>query len=386
MKRILFKSGHIGFGGVERTQVEYINYLHSINADFKLVLDKEIEEQYVMNSIDCCPLIYLKSKNDMAELENARNNKNISLLYKIKYNLALSKERGIAKRNFANIVKDFKPEIAINYHNDYHFNLNVLKNSKNIIWVHSAIVSNWRPLKSAMKFIKKISKYDLIVCVSKGAMEEIIELKPTLKHKTTYLYNPINFEKIIQLSDEKFTNDEINLANEKFLLMVSRIDTVSKNYPTLFKAFDIAKDNGYDGKLYVVGGGNINDVAIVKDLLNKSKYKDEIKLLGNKINPFNWMKRCDKFILSTNFEGLPTVLLEALAVNDTVISADCRTGPNEILDNGKYGYLFPVGDASELAKLIMEAKPKDRSEINSHLLQFSPTVVLQKFNNILNEI
>jgi len=385
MKRILFKSGTTEFGGVERVQIEYINYLHSINADFKVVLEKEVEEQYVIN-IDCCPVIYLKNKNDIAEFENARNNKNISLLYKIKYNLAISKERGIPKRNFANVVKDFKPEIAINFHDYHYFNLNVLKNSKNIVWVHNSIVNKWRNLENGLKYIKKISKYDLIVCVSKGAMEEIIELKPTLKHKITYLYNPINFEKIIQLSNEKFTNDEINLANEKFLLMVSRIDTVQKDHITLFKAFDIAKDNGYDGKLYVVGGGNINDVAIVKDLLNKSKYKDEIKLLGSKINPFNWMKCCDKFILSTNFEGFGNVLVEALAVNDTVISADCKSGPNEILDNGKYGYLFKVGDYNELAKLMMEAKPKDRSEINSHLLQFSPTVVLQKFNNILNEI
>jgi len=168
--------------------------------------------------------------------------------------------------------------------------------------------------------------------------------------------------------------------------MVSRLDATQKDFPTLFRAFDIAKDNGYDGELYIIGDGNINDTVLINTLLNQSKYKDNIKLLGGKTNPFNWMRFCDKFILSTNFEGLPTVLLEALAVNNTVISANCPAGPSEILDNGRYGYLFDVGDYNELAKLMLEAKPKDRTEIYNHLEQFSPEVVLQKFNDILETI
>jgi len=380
MKRILFKTGHTGLGGVERTQVEYINYLHSINANFKVVLDKNFAEQNAMHDMFLCPVTYFKNETATAEFENAKQNKNNSFLHKIKYNFAISKYRKTLRTEFAEIVNDFKPEIAINYHTGYYFDLDTLKKCKNIVWIHTAIINPKRPINKALKYIKTLHKYDLIVCVSKGIVEEIIELAPELKNKTTYLYNPINFERIKKLSNDNLIDNEIN---EKFLLMVARLD-LGKGFDTLFKAFDIAKDNGYDGKLYVVGDGKINDTIIINELLNQSKYKEEIKLLGGKINPFNWMKHCDKFILTSIFEGLGIVLIEALAVKDIVISSNCKTGPNEILDNGKYGYLFEVGDYNELARLMIEAKPKDRTEIDKHLEQFSPEVVLPKFNNILN--
>jgi len=386
MKKILFKSGHTGFGGVETVQAEFINYLHSINADFKVVLDKNFAEQNVTESILKCSVIYLKNNAETVEFENAKTNKNKSFLHKIKYNLAISRDRKILKREFAKVVNDFKPEIAINFHDSYYFNLALLKDAKNIVWVHCSVVNNWRSLKNGLKYIKEISKYDLIVCVSKGIVEEIIELEPALKHKTICLYNPQNLERIKKLSEEEFLKEEIDLANEKFLLMVSRLDTVHKDHPTLFKAFDIAKENGYDGKLYVLGDGNDKQKAQVELLKNNSKYKDDIKLLGGKINQYNWMKKCDKFILSTNFEGLGIVLLEALVVNDTVIGSDCKYGPSEILDNGKYGYLFTVGNENELAKLMIEAKPKNRNEIDLHLSQFSTSTILSQFNSILEKI
>ena len=96
------------------------------------------------------------------------------------------------------------------------------------------------------------------------------------------------------------------------------------------------------------------------------------------------MKKADKFILSTKFEGLPTVLIEALTVNDNVISADCKSGPSEILDNGKYGYLFPIGDAKQLAELILNSEPKDRVEIDNHLQIFSQQSAFQKLEQIIN--
>ena len=380
MKKILFKSGHTGFGGVERVQTEYINYLHSINANFKVVLDNDLGEQNVMNENLKCPVIYLKNNEETLKFNNARMNKNKNFFYKIKYNFAISKNRKVLKKGFAKIVNDFKPEIMINYHDCYYFNMS--KNTKNIVWVHSSIVNNWRELKNGLKYIKKLSKYDLIVCVSKGIVEEIVNLSPELKNKTTYLYNPINFNRIEKLSNEEFTAEEVDFTNEKFLLMVSRIDTTQKDFPTLLKAYSIAKKNGYDGKLYIIGNGDEKEKLI--SLINNSEYKNDIKLLGGKTNPFQWMKKCDKFILSTKFEGLGNVLIEALSVNDTVISSDCKSGPNEILEYGKIGYLFSVGNVEELAKLILEAKPKNRDLINESLQRFDKKNIMLEFKNIID--
>ena len=70
-------------------------------------------------------------------------------------------------------------------------------------------------------------------------------------------------------------------------------------------------------------------------------------------NPYPYIKKADLFILSSNFEGLPNVLLEAITLNTFVISSNCPTGPSEILDNGKGGLLFKVGDYNELSKKII---------------------------------
>ena len=389
MKRILFKSGHLGFGGVERVQTEYMNYLYSVNADFKVVLDKDLAEQNVMAAHLKCPVVYLKKNNDVLELEDARANKNKSFLYKIKYNLALNKDRKLTKTGFSKIVNDFKPEIAINFHDLYYFDLDVLKNAKTILWVHSALISPWRNLEKGLKYLKKMSKYDLIVCVSKEIMEQIIELRPELKNKTTYLYNPVNFERIEKLSNEEFSDTVVGaycntpLQNKKYLLMVSRLDW-GKDFEALFQGFEIAKEKGYDGELYVIGEGENKDKQKIIELLEKNKFKSNIHLLGAKTNPFNWMKKCDKFILSSKFEGLPTVLIEALTVNDTVISSNCKTGPIEILENGKIGYLFTVGDSEELARLILEAKPKDRNLIDDSLQRFDKRNIMKEFEEIIS--
>jgi glycosyltransferase involved in cell wall biosynthesis len=372
----------LGFGGVERVQTEYINYLHSVNADFKVILDKDLAEQNVMSEFLKCPVVYLKSNNDVLELEYARANKNKNFLHKIKYNFALNKDRKLTKTRFTKIVNDFQPEIAINFHDLYYFDLSILKNAKTIVWVHSALISPWRNLEKGLKYLKKISEYDLIVCVSKGIMEQIIELAPALTHKTTYLYNPINFERIKKLSDEEFSDEEKELVSKNFLLMVSRLDW-GKDFEALFKGFELAKENGYDGELYVIGDGENKDKQKIIELLEKNKFKSNIHLLGTKTNPFNWMKKCDKFILSSKFEGLPTVLIEALTVNDTVISSNCKTGPKEILDEGKIGYLFEVGNSEQLAKLMLEAKPKNRNLINDSLQRFSHKNIMQEFNKII---
>ena len=381
MKKILFKSIHLGIGGVERTQVQYINYLQENNYDTSVLMEIDNGSNNIIDFSQNIPITFIKNISQAEKLKQVRNEKNISLKHKIRYNLELIKDKSASNNVFKQVTKELQPDIAINFHPAANtWNWKYIQNAKSIAWIHNSIVRKFITFNNMQKYIKKLSKYDLIVCVSQGVANEITELAPELEHKITYLHNPINFERIKKLSNEEIFIDE------KFLLMVARFDIASKDHYTLFTAFDIAKENGYDGKLYVIGDGNNEEKAIINTLLDMCKYKNDIKLLGAKINPFNWMKKCDKFILSTKSEGLPTVLLEALAVNDIVISANCKSGPSEILDNGQCGYLFDVGNYHKLAEFMLDAKPKDRKLIDNHLLQFSNEVIMQKFHNILEQI
>ena len=136
-----------------------------------------------------------------------------------------------------------------------------------------------------MKYLKKISKYDKIVCVSQDIVNDIVKFSPELKDKTICIYNPSDFDKIISLSNEEFTSDEKVLLDEKFILMVSRIELIQKDPSTLINAFEMAKDTGYDGKLYIIGGGP--DLPKLVEIANNSKYSSDIKCLGPKPNPYN---------------------------------------------------------------------------------------------------
>ena len=170
------------------------------------------------------------------------------------------------------------------------------------------------------------------------------------------------------------------LTKNKYLLSIARLDCIPKDFETLFKAYEIAKKDGYDGKLYIIGDGP--DKEKVEKLKEDNVYKDEIILLGRKENPYNWLKKADKLILSSRYEGFAIVLLEGLCLGKNVIASDCKTGPNEILANNR-GLLFKVGDYSTLAKYIISEKNKEELEFS--LEEFERNKIFKKFLKILED-
>ena len=104
-------------------------------------------------------------------------------------------------------------------------------------------------------------------------------------------------------------------------------------------------------KLYIIGRGI--EKKNLEEYILQNKLEKIIKLIPFKKNPFNLIRSADLFILSSIYEGLPNVLLEALTLKKFVISSDCPTGPNEILLNGKAGFLFKPQDYKKLAQLII---------------------------------
>ena len=115
------------------------------------------------------------------------------------------------------------------------------------------------------------------------------------------------------------------------------------------KAANILKKN-IKFKLLIIGRGK--NKKKLNDYINKNNLKKFIKIINYQKNPFPYLRKCNLFILTSKYEGLPNVLLEALTLKKFIISSNCPTGPSEILDNGKNGLLFKVGDYKELAKKI----------------------------------
>lgn len=380
MKKILFKSGSTMLGGLEKVQVEYINYLIDNGYDIKIVIENDNGPENVLEKDLKDKVVYLKNYDYIKRIKGFRNNKKKSVLHKLKYSLELIKEKVYSEKIFLKIYEDFKPEIVIDFDSSLTRTIKKLKYSKNILWIHSS-VEHWKKKKSKItRYVKKIESYSKIICICKEMMEDLIILNKNLEAKVDYIYNPVDENRIIKMSKLEFEENEKELSEKKYLLMVSRLDTVPKDFETLIKAFDLSKEKGYEGELYLIGTGP--DKEKVEKLISKSEFRDNIRLLGAKSNPYNWMMKADKLILSSKYEGFGVVILEGLILGKTYISSNCKTGPKEILNNER-GYLFEVGDYKFLSELILNAKSKKVT--CEKLEEFLRSKIFSKFEAILKE-
>jgi glycosyltransferase involved in cell wall biosynthesis len=370
-------------GGLEKVQLEYINFLFSKGYEIKVIIDNDNGPDNKLEHLIQPNITYLKDYDYIMKIRNARDERKKNILKKIKYNFLIRSEREYSKRKFLEIYNDFKPDIVIDFDSSLIKFISELKTSKNLVWIHSS-VSAWKKKQSKIdRFTKGLENYTKVVCICKEMKEELEGLNSKLKEKITYIYNPIDFNKIKDMAVQEFEKNEKELVKNKFLLTVARLDLVPKDFDTLFKGFDIAKDRGYDGKLYIIGDGP--DKEKVEESKENSRYKNDIYLLGRKMNPYKWMKKADKFIMSSRYEGYPTVLLEALALEKKIISSNCKTGPKEILKEGKFGDFFEIGDDKSLAEKIVKDVELDKEKLEKHMESFNIEKIYTKFLKILEE-
>lgn len=212
-----------------------------------------------------------------------------------------------------------------------------------------------------------------------------LELKKKLLKKynikSTCIYNPLDKKRIIQLSKAKLTNNFLKEKNFIKIINIGRL-TDQKDQITILKAINEIK-NIIKIKLLIVGQGK--NKKKLEDYIENNNLKKIIKINKFTRNPYNLIKSADIFILSSVFEGLPNVLLEAITLNKFIISTDCPTGPKEILYNGKAGLLFDAGNYIELSKKILffyynyNLCLKKRTIAKSGLKRFEYKINLDKY-------
>ena len=207
-------------------------------------------------------------------------------------------------------------------------------------------------------------------------------LKKTLNLKSSVIYNPIGIPK-------KFIKKKINFFNQfKNLKMISigRL-TDQKDHLTLIKALHLLKKEGIKFKFYLVGQGNNYDK--IYNAIKKYKLSSIVKLAGFKEKAYRYINSADLFILTSKYEGLPNVLIEAQYLGIPIISSDCPTGPKEILMNGKAGTLYKTGnylDLSNKIKLFIKNRIffiKQAKIAKKNLNRFGNNIFLQKYNKII---
>jgi glycosyltransferase involved in cell wall biosynthesis len=196
--------------------------------------------------------------------------------------------------------------------------------------------------------IKKIlSKSDKIIV---NSLEFQKEFKKKFNIKTICIYNPLNKKEILSKSKNNINLSFFKKNNKLKILNIGRF-TDQKDHLTLLRSVKILKDK-YNLNFILLIMGRGENKKKIQIFITKNNLNENVKLIGFKKNPYKYIKHCNLFVLSSRFEGLPNVLLEAITLKKLVISSNCPTGPNEILNHGKGGLLFKTGNQNDLAKKI----------------------------------
>lgn len=209
-----------------------------------------------------------------------------------------------------------------------------------------------------IKLLYSTKIVDVIVPVTKKIQVILEKYYQIDKTKLKTIYNGINIEKIKEMAKENINDYEQIFYNNQIIKFITmgRL-TEQKGYFNLIKAFSKVKKQVPNSKLFIIGDGKLRNKLML--LIKKEKLNSDIILLGKQKNPFKFIAKSDIFILSSLYEGFPNVIIEAMACELPIISTNCETGPNEILNNGEYGLLTKVNDSEDLAKkMLFLAKDK----------------------------
>ena len=206
-----------------------------------------------------------------------------------------------------------------------------------------------------------------------NSREMKLEFKRDLNLKSLLIYNPLDKQQIISKSRKKAKINFYNKKNHLKIINIGRF-TDQKDQITLLKALVLLKDQ-LKFQLILLGQGSKKKE--LKNFIENNDLNKNVKIIDYIKNPYPILKKSDLLILTSKYEGLPNVLLEAITLKKLVISSDCPTGPKEILQNGKGGVLFKTGNYFDLYKKILDLKQKNKSNKKKVLFAYNS---LKKFD------
>lgn len=188
-----------------------------------------------------------------------------------------------------------------------------------------------------------------IVCVSRGVQQSAQELFPLLAEKFIYLPNPIDIQHICNTAHAPLPMVLRTTFQHKVILGVGRLVS-QKAFQNLIQAHALLRQWGHKQHLCILGEGP--ERARLEALCHSLELEESVILPGF-LSPYAPMRQASVFALSSDFEGLSLVLLEALTLGLPVVSTDCPSGPREVLEGGVHGTLVPLGDIEAFATALL---------------------------------
>jgi len=216
---------------------------------------------------------------------------------------------------------------------------------------------------------------DGIITVSRKVADDLAEYAGISPSKIHTIYNPVITPELLVMSGENSAHPWFQPGETPVILGVGRL-TEQKDFKTLIMAFSILRQE-LEVRLVILGEGEKR--LELETLSQTLGVAHDIDLPGYVENPYSYMHQAGVFVLSSSWEGLPTVLIEALACGCPVVSTDCPGGISEILSNGTYGEIVPVGDPQAMANAIGRAIKGGKINIEAGWLeQFSLEKIVEQ--------
>lgn len=255
-----------------------------------------------------------------------------------------------------------------------------------VVWEHNTLsvqYGNWGPahrlmLRLSMSY--ECRRADVRVAVSSGVADDLSELSGMARDKFDVVYNPVH--------DRQFVEGDVAAAEAVWggwtgprIITVGRFKA-QKNHALLLRAFKklLAVQ---DARLLILGTGPLVEETRAQALAEGMA--DKVLTPGAVPDPTPYYASASLFVLSSDHEGFGNVIVEALASGLPVVSTDCKSGPAEILENGRYGLLVPVGDADALASAMTDAlaSKHDREALKRRAADFAPELISDQFFKLL---
>lgn len=253
------------------------------------------------------------------------------------------------------------------------------------IWEHNMLSVQYAKFGSLQKAVLRLClayecrRADLRVAVSQGVADDLSDLSGVARKDFRVVHNPVMERP--DVGDDNAAEAVWSGWRGPRILTVGRFKA-QKNHPLLLKAFQKLVEKR-DARLLMLGDGDLYQQT--RETARAAGLTDKIIMPGAVPDPMPYYRSADLFVLSSDYEGFGNVIVEALACGLPVVSTNCRSGPSEILEEGRFGRLTPVGDADALASAMLTSldESHDREALKRRAEDFWPDRIADQFCRLL---